>query len=132
MKQYILTDDPEMVDVVFVEKMLHTTYWASTRNRTKIEGAIATSINFSVYENDKQIAYARVVTDKYCFAWIADVIVDPEYRHNGIGSWMIECILKHSDIKHTTQQILRTKDAHKLYSPFGFEIAECMSRKLEK
>lgn len=129
MGDFVLTDETSDVDVDFVESMLRTTYWAAERSREKIEGSVEKSINFSVYEGERQIAYARVVSDSHCFAWIADVIVDPEYRRRGIGRWMMECIMDHPDVRETTLQLLRTRDAHPLYSPFGFDTDDCMTRR---
>ncbi|HSG29559.1 MAG TPA: GNAT family N-acetyltransferase [Candidatus Krumholzibacterium sp.] len=128
---YLVTDDAGSIDFGFVERMLRTTYWASARSRREMERAAGNSINFSLLHGGTQIGYARVVTDGTLFAWIADVIVDPAHRRKGLGVWLVECVLEHPDITDTVQQLLRTRDAHGLYSPFGFETAECMTRRKE-
>jgi GNAT superfamily N-acetyltransferase len=124
-----MTDDPLAVDVDFVERMLRTSYWAPRRERSVIERSLQTSVPLSVFHADRQIGFARIVSDLVTFAWIADVIVDPQYRGRGIGKWMMECIMEHPAVAGTSQQLLRTTDAHGLYARYGFENAECMARK---
>jgi GNAT superfamily N-acetyltransferase len=126
-----MTDDPLAVDVDFVERMLRTSYWAPRRERSVIERSLQTSVPLSVFHADRQIGFARIVSDLVTFAWIADVMVDPQYRGRGIGKWMMECIMEHPAVVDTSQQLLRTTDAHDLYAKYGFEIAECMARKAE-
>ncbi len=68
-----------------------------------------------MYHNDKQIGFARVVTDKAVFSWLMDVVIDEEYRGNGLGRWLMECILQHPEIKFTRFALATTKDAHDFY-----------------
>lgn len=130
--EYLMSDDPHAVDVDFVERMLRTSYWAPHRERSVIERSLETSVPFSVFHGRRQIAFARVVSDVVTFAWIADVIVDPQYRGGGIGKWLMERIMEHPSVAETSQQLLRTADAHGLYMRYGFEIADCMARKRDK
>ncbi len=127
--EYTLTDKPSAVDVDFVERMLRTSYWAPHRERSVIEQSLETSVPMSVFHHGRQIAFARIVSDLVTFAWIADVIVDPQYRSRGIGKWLMECIMEHPAVAGTSQQLLRTIDAHGLYARYGFENAECMARR---
>lgn len=127
--EFLISDDPLAVDVDFVERMLRTSYWAPNRARSVIERSLEASVPLSVFHRGRQVAFARIVSDLVTFAWIADVIVDPQYRGRGIGKWMMECIMEHPAVAGTSQQLLRTTDAHGLYARYGFEIAECMTRK---
>jgi GNAT superfamily N-acetyltransferase len=74
------------------------------------------------------IGFARVVTDRATFAWIADVIIHADHRGRGLGKWLIACIVAHHDLRDT-QMILKTRDAHGLYSQFGFEPDAYMRRR---
>ena len=109
--------------------MLRTTYWVAEGPRSVIEAAARSSHNFSMRDRDRQVAYARVVSDGCTFAWIADVIVAPEVRGRGLGVWLMECVMEHPSVAGTTQQLLRTQDAHGLYRRFGFEVCECKVRR---
>jgi GNAT superfamily N-acetyltransferase len=124
-----ITDDPGAVDVDFVERMLRTSYWASERPRDVIERTLETSTVLSLFRDDQQIGFARVVSDEVTFAWICDLIIDPACRGDGLGKWFMECIMEHRAVAGTSQQLLRTSDAHELYAKYGFVISECMTRR---
>ena len=127
--QLRITDARDGVDVDFVERMLRGSYWAAERTREAIETSIACSIPFSIFEGDRQVAFARVLTDRSTFAWIADVIVDPETRGRGLGKQLVQSLLVHPDVAPAQQKLLRTKDAHGLYAQYGFEDMDCMTRR---
>jgi GNAT superfamily N-acetyltransferase len=73
-----------------------------------------------VYENKKQIAFARVVTDYSTYAYLCDVFVDENYRGRGLSKWMMERMMKNPDLATLRRFTLATKDAHGLYEKFGF------------
>ncbi len=62
---------------------------------------------------------ARVVTDYATFAWVCDVFIIPEQRKNGLGKWLIECVVSHPDLKDLRRILLATRDAHELYHQYG-------------
>ena len=126
---YYLTTDPTCIDFDFIHKQLSRSYWASQRTKRQIERSIQNSIPFNLYWKEDPIGFARVVTDRAVFGYLADVIIAPEYRGHGLGKWMVSCILAHPDLKGC-KILLETKDAHGLYAQFGFEIKECMKRQL--
>lgn len=125
--KFTLTDELSRVDVDKVYDMLSKTYWADKTPREKIIKSVNKSLCFSVFHEDKQVAFARVVTDETLFSWIADVIVDEQYRGKGLGKWMMETITNHEKVKDT-KQLLATRDAHGLYEKYGFNRAELMRK----
>ncbi|MFB1082548.1 GNAT family N-acetyltransferase [Jeotgalibacillus sp. JSM ZJ347] len=126
-KHYIVSDDVELLDVESIYQMLVNTYWASNRTRKVIEQSIKHSISFGMYEEGKQIGFARVVTDRVVFSWIMDVVIDADYRGKGLGEWLMDCVLEHPDIKYTAIA-LATSDAQDFYRKFKFRKIECMTR----
>ncbi|WP_047152098.1 GNAT family N-acetyltransferase [Aneurinibacillus tyrosinisolvens] len=124
---YLISDDKKLLDIEAIVTLLSKSYWASDRPQEVIERSIDNSISFGVYYNQEQVAFARAVTDKVVFTWVMDVIVREDFRSQGIGKKLIECLLEHPDIKETKVS-LATKDAHTLYEKFGFERQECMRR----
>ena len=76
---------------------------------------------FGVYRGDEQVGYARVVTDYGMFAYLADVFVLEDYRGQGLGKALIRAIMDHPDLRDLRQWLLITRDAHGLYSQFGFK-----------
>lgn len=119
LKEFIISDDKNKIQLDQVCKLLSTTYWAKDRSRSVIEKAIGNSLSFGVYRNDRQIGFARCVTDFATVYWIADVIIDSDYRKLGLGKALIEAIVKHEQLKNCFG-ILGTQDAHGLYEKYGF------------
>ncbi len=123
---YWVTDEDYMVDLDFVTASLQTTYWAENRPREIVEASIRNSVFLSMFDKSKQIGFARVVSDKATFAWLADVFIDPAYRGKGLGEWIVSCALEHPST-HVGLNLLATRDAHDLYRKFGYEDFGCMA-----
>lgn len=126
-ENYLLSDNKDLIQIDVVFKMLWKTYWASDRKKEIIIKSIENSKCYGLYFNGKQIGFTRVVTDEATFAWICDVIIQEEYRAKGLGKWMVECVIKEENIRNLLQ-VLATKDAHELYSKYGFKQKECMAK----
>jgi len=131
--KFELSTDPARLDRALVHRFLcEQSYWASGVPRAVVDRAIDHSLCFGVYRNCAQVAFARVVTDHSTFAYLADVFVLPEWRHDGLGQWMIGVILGHSELQGLRRFLLATKDAHGLYARFGFAPLANPSRFLER
>jgi GNAT superfamily N-acetyltransferase len=107
-------------------------YWAKGRSEEVIRCSIENSLPFSVFEGERQIAFARVVTDYATFAWIADVFVSESHRGRGIGKLLMQEITVHPKLQSLTRWALATKDAQNLYSKFGFTELKCPERWMER
>ena len=116
----LLSTDRARIDVDRVLGWLLESHWGGTMTRELLERAIEHSVCVSVFENACQVAFARVVTDLATYAYLTDVIVAPEARGNGIGSWMIEAILDHPDLQGLRRVALWTRNARGLYEKHGF------------
>ncbi|MGW0996172.1 GNAT family N-acetyltransferase [Streptomyces sp. NPDC002523] len=124
---YEFSSDTARVDVDRVHRWLSTdAYWAIDRPRDKHERAMDSSINFGVYESatGEQVAYARVVTDRALFAWLADVYVDPSARGKGLGTAFVGRIRDHLRPYGLRRLVLATDDAHGVYEKLGFRPLE--------
>jgi N-acetylglutamate synthase-like GNAT family acetyltransferase len=123
--EYELSCDPNRIDIALVHDFLRTSYWAEGRSRETVERSIRNSLCFGVYAGAQQVAFARVVTDRAVFAYLADVFVIRDYRGRGIGKGLVQAILAHPELATVQSFMLGTRDAHGLYARFGFEpIAE--------
>ncbi len=120
LSDYEISCDPERIDISLVHAFLQDSYWAKGRSRETVERTIENSLCFGVYAVAKQIAFARVITDRAVFAYLADVFVVPEYRGRGVSKMLMRAILAHPDLKGLRAFVLGTRDAHGLYSQFGF------------
>ena len=126
-----ITTDPAQVDVDVVHGFLVTSYWASGITRERVERSIAGSIPFALFEDDRQVGFARVISDGATFAWLADVFVLPEDRGKGLGQWLVASILAHPELQGLRRWSLATRDAHSLYARYGFARLASPDRMME-
>ena len=119
--QVDISTDKSRLDLDVIHDFLQTSYWAKGRARSVIERAIQNSLCFGVYVDGRQVAFARVVSDRAVFAYLMDVFVLPEFRGRGISKALMRVILAHPELQNLRVFLLATADAHGLYSQFGFE-----------
>ncbi|MFR9776022.1 GNAT family N-acetyltransferase [Micromonospora sp. MS34] len=120
---YQLSTDPTRLDLDRVHHWLSTdAYWALGRDRDTVERAFAGSIGFGIYRpgDGRQVAVARVVTDRATFAWLCDVYVDPGARGRGLGTWLAGAVRDHLAELGVRRILLATLDAHGVYAKVGF------------
>lgn len=96
-------------------------YWSPGIARELVERAIDNSHCFGVYLGDKQVGFARVVTDFARFGYLADVFILSEYRGKGYGKALVRAIMNDPDLHSVARLLLFTRDAHSLYEQYGFE-----------
>ncbi len=118
--EYTISTDKSKIDIDYVHEFLSHSYWSPGVAIETVKKAKENSLCFGVYYNDKQLGYARMVTDKATFAYLADVFIDEKFRGKGLGKWLVETILAHPELKGLRRILLATKDAHKLYEQLGF------------
>jgi len=120
-ERFTLTTDPDQIDKrAAVELLQQQTYWAKDFSASTLETAIEHSLCYGLHENDRQIGFARLVTDYAVFAYLEDVIIDQQYRGAGLGKWMMQCIMAHIEALGINKTMLATADAHGLYEQYGF------------
>jgi GNAT superfamily N-acetyltransferase len=118
---FTISTDPARLDMDAIVDMLKRAYWAAGRPRERTERAIANSLVFGLYDGEKQIGLARVVSDYAVFAYLCDVFIHEEYRAHGLGKWLIETVMSHPDLQGLRRWTLATRDAHGLYRQFGWD-----------
>lgn len=132
MDHLIISDDKNKLDVELIHTFLTTSYWAEGRTLEEVKNSIEHSICFGVYKNDRQIGFARIVSDLTIIAYLMDVFILEEYRGNGYSKLLLKRIFDDVRFKRIKKWILATKDAHSLYAGFGFEKLKNPDRLMEK
>jgi GNAT superfamily N-acetyltransferase len=117
---YLISTDASMLDLEVVHGYLSRSYWAAGVPEDVVRRSIENSLCFGVYRGEEQAGFARVVTDRATFAYLADVFVLDEHRGQGIGKWLLEVILSHPDLQGLRRWMLATRDAHDLYRRYAF------------
>lgn len=129
--EFEISTDPARIDLIFVHAFLTISYWARGIPVETVKRSIENSLAFGVYRAGRQIGFARVITDRATFAYLADVFVVPEYRGRGLSKWLMECIFGHPDLQGLRRWMLATQDAHGLYQQYGFALLKAPERWME-
>ena len=118
---FIISTEKSKLDINSIHQFLSTeAYWCLDIPRATVERSIEHSLCFGVYQNEKQIGFARVITDYATIAYLGDVYIVEEYRGKGLSKWLLEIIMSHPDLQGLRRWILLTGDAHGLYRQFGW------------
>jgi GNAT superfamily N-acetyltransferase len=118
---YLVSDDTSRLDLDVVHGYLTRSYWAEGVPREVVARSLAHSLCFGLYgPSGAQVGFARAITDRATYAYLADVFVLEELRGRGLGRWLVGCVMEHPDLAGLRRFSLVTRDAHELYRPFGF------------
>jgi GNAT superfamily N-acetyltransferase len=121
--------DRNRIDVATVHRFLsQESYWANGIGREVVERSIAHSLPFGAFDGDKMVGFARVITDRATFAYVADVFVLPSHRGRGVSKAIMAAIAAHPELQRLRRWHLVTRDAHALYAQFGFEPLDAPER----
>jgi GNAT superfamily N-acetyltransferase len=131
---YVISSDPARIDVALIQRWLsQESYWAPGIPHDVVERSIAGALNFGIYhETQGQVGFARVISDRATFAYLADVFVLQEHRGQGLSKRLMETILAHSELQGLRRWMLATRDAHGLYEQFGFTLPKVAGRIMER
>jgi GNAT superfamily N-acetyltransferase len=123
---YVISSDPNWVDVDVVWRFLsEASYSARGIPRETVLRSLPHSILFGVYETGpqsgrEQVGFARVISDRATFAYLADVFILADHRNQGLSKRLLQAVLAHPELRGLRRWLLFTADAHTLYEQFGF------------
>jgi GNAT superfamily N-acetyltransferase len=133
--EYLITTDRAKLDVDVIHGFLTNCYWAKGIPREIVARSIENSLCFGIYHEAgaklSQVGFARVISDLATIAYLGDVFVLEPYRGRGLSKWMMECITQHQQLQGLRRWILLTRDAHGLYSNYGFTPLKAPDRYME-
>jgi GNAT superfamily N-acetyltransferase len=129
--EYGITTDRSALDVRAIHGFLTQSYWSPGVPIGVVHRSIENSLCFGVLHGRDQVGFARVITDKATFAYLADVYVLEAHRGRGLSKWLLEVIRGHADLQGLRRFMLATRDAHGLYAQFGFTPLANPSRMME-
>lgn len=122
--EYTISTDKSKLDIHVIHDFISQTYWASGIPLATMQKAIEGAMCFGVFHGEQQVGFARVITDKATFAYLADVFIIESHRGKGLSKWLVEIIVGHPDLQGLRRFLLATRDAHGLYRQFGFTVPE--------
>ena len=122
---YLYSTDKTKLQLEYIHHFLSVeSYWAQNIPLDILQKSIEGSLCFGIYNGDKQIGFARLITDNATFGYLADVFVDKDYRGKGLSKELMRFIFAYPTVKLFRRMLLATLDAHGLYQQFGFESME--------
>jgi len=144
--EFLISTSPRRLDLDVIHGFLTNCYWAKGIPREVVARSIQHSLCFGIYHEvgeespllakparsgSPQVGFARVTSDFATIAYLGDVFVLDAYRGRGLSKWMMECIVRHPQLQGLRRWILLTRDAHGLYSKFGFTPLRAPDRYME-
>jgi GNAT superfamily N-acetyltransferase len=159
--EFVISTDRARLDLDVIHGFLTNCYWAKGIPRDIVRCSIERSLCFGVYDASAheiprlakearhgapdarskaprsgalkypQVGFARVVSDFATVAYLGDVFVLESHRGRGLSKWLMECIVQHPALQNLRRWILLTRDAHGLYSKYGFTPVKAPERYME-
>ena len=121
-ENFIISTDKNKLNLTYIHQFLsNKSYWAEGIPFDIVKKSIENSLCLGIYDGEKQIGFARIITDEATFGYLADVFVDAAYRGKGLSKWLMNVICDLPFMPLLRRFMLATKDAHGLYRQFGFE-----------
>lgn len=131
---FVISTDPSLLDASAVFAFLAKAQWWTGLTHQSLDRALHNSLCFSLLEGDRQIGLARVITDYATYAYLCDVYIAEERRGQGLGSWLVRCVLEHPDLKSLKRVALITHDAQTFYLGLDFRFtspSDCYMERLQ-
>lgn len=119
--QFLISTDKRKLDIDSIHEFLSTkAYWSLNIPKETVRKSIENSLCFGLYDGEKQVGFARVISDFATIAYLGDVYVLEQYRGHGLSKWLMETVMSHPQLQGLRRWILLTGDAHGLYRKFGW------------
>jgi GNAT superfamily N-acetyltransferase len=115
-----ITKDKARLDRQAIQEMLKETYWGKTRSIAEIEATIVNSRCYGLFLDNRQIGFARVLSDTVVFAYLMDVLVHKDFQGKGYAKVLLDHIFSDPEYANLHRWNLVTRDAHGLYKQYGF------------
>ena len=132
LSEFTISTDQTKLDLDMICNFLQSAYWANQRSRKTVLKSLEHSLCFGLYHHEQQIGMVRVISDFATFAYLCDVFVIKDYRGRGLGKYLMQTVLEYPELTGLRRVLLATKDAHGLYSQFGFDTLVAPNRWMEK
>ena len=124
-KSYYIRKGVENMHPEEVAELLYSTDWAKDRPEEAIRKSMENSCPYGLFlkdsanesRNDRQIGFARVLTDGVTTFYLMDLVIEETYRGQGFGAILMDQIMKENGHLYG---MLHTQDAEAFYEKYGF------------
>lgn len=118
--EFVVSDDRRAADFSYITRSLNSTFWAVHRDEAAVRASAEGSVFLHLLKGPDQVGFARILSDGACVALLLDVFIEPGLRGQGLGRWLMECVLQHPACQVEKVELF-TSDAAWLYEKLGFE-----------
>lgn len=130
--EFVCSTEKDLLKIHVIHDYLsNRSYWAKGRTLEEVNRSIEYSTCFGVYKGNDMVGFTRVVSDFTIYAYILDVFVLEEHRGLGLGKFLMNCVMNHSELKRIKRWMLGTDDAHGLYRQYGFTSLKEVEKHME-
>lgn len=130
---YTISTDKNKLDLYVIHNFLaFESSWSRGISLEKVRTSIENSLNFGIYKDAKQVAYARILSDYSTVAYIGDLFISPAHRKLGLSLWLIKIIMAHPKLQHLQRWVLLPRNAEQLFEKFGFSKQATDNKYMEK
>lgn len=127
----MVTTDISKMDVDLIHNYLSHAYWCEGIQKETVKKAMENSLCFGIFQDDKQVGFARVVSDFSTYGYLCDLFILEAYRGRGLSKKLMEAVMSHPKLQGFRRFTLATRDAHGLYKKFGFTELKAPDRFME-
>ncbi|MCU1717212.1 GNAT family N-acetyltransferase [Pseudomonas sp. 5P_3.1_Bac2] len=117
---YRLSLDKTSLDLDVIHALLSESRWAAGISRERVQRSIDHSLCVGLYHEQRQVGFARLVTDYATFGYLCDVIIASAHQGQGLGRWLCAALLAEPDVQQLRRILLATSTAGWLYEKLGF------------
>ena len=125
MQEYRISSNSDDFDLAIIHQFISQSYWAKDIPIATLEKAILNSMCFAVIskqdDTEQLVGFARMITDRATFAYLADVFILIEHRGKELSKRLMQAVVSHPELQGLRRMLLATRDAHGLYQQFGFK-----------
>lgn len=118
---YTITTDKSKMDIDAIHDFLSKhSGWSDNIPFDKVKTSIDNSLNFGLFHNNRQIGFARVISDFSTIAYLGDIYILDHYRGKGLSKKLMDAVMSHPDLQGLRRWVLLTSTADWLYEKYGF------------
>ncbi len=119
--EFLISTDITKLDIVAIHDFLSKySGWSDNIPFDKVRTSIKSSLNFGLFHNNKQIGFARIISDFSTIAYLGDIYILDNYRGQGLSKKLMDFVVEHPNLQDLRRWILLTSTADWFYVKYVF------------
>lgn len=118
-----LTAKQRSIDAIDVRRLYDGAGWWPDWDVAGIQRAIDATISVGAWDGERLVGLSRAISDGVHRAYVEDVVIDPDYRGQGIGEKLVALLMEQLADVHVTSLFCEPERVS-FYSRNGFRASE--------